>query len=660
MNQSSMSALLNNATLLLALSIIQEVSYWIPGKYNKYRPILSGLMISLICIAIMSMPLTLKDGVIFDTRSILISVTGLTLGSVPTVIITLVAVMYRMYIGGAGMFAGLATILASAIIGRTWRRWVYPKFKKFRQLNIYIMSVVVHAVMLACQLLIPYPDNINVISEIALPVMLIYPIASVLLAMLLIRQQERRDFEDELRESEGKYISYIENSPHAVFIIDGMGNYLEVNKRATQMSGYSKEELLKMNMRQIKEKDYISVSLHHLKMMKQKGTMKAELKNIHKNGTVRWWSVEGTKLGEDRFLIYSTDITDKKKAEQNLVYFIYHDALTGVYNRKYYEEAKMRMDIPDNLPISILIADINGVRLVNEAFGFAQGDHLIQVTANILKSYCREDDVLARIGGDEFALLLPDTDGIEAFELIDEIYEQCEIFNKNCREEFLEINLSIGVDTKKSTNENINETEKKADEHLRSKKLLNSKSVYNNLIASMMSTVYEKSQETEEHAKRLVEMTNKIGQELNLSQKSLGELELFCLLHDIGKVVIDDRILKKDTALTKEEWKEMKRHPEAGYKIARSSPDLAAVAEYILAHHERWDGGGYPRGLKGEEIPLLCRILAVVDAYDAMTNDRFYRKALDKEIAMEEIKKNKWTQFDGQIVDIFEKIMEST
>jgi diguanylate cyclase (GGDEF)-like protein/PAS domain S-box-containing protein len=654
-----MGALLNNATLLLALSIIQEVSYQIPNKYSKYRPILNGLFTSFICIAIMSMPLVLKDGVIFDTRSILMSITALTLGLVPTVITAFVAMMYRIAIGGPGVYAGIATILSSAFIGLMWRGYVYPKFKKFRHINIYIMSVIVHAAMLACQLLIPYPYNINVIKEIALPVMLIYPIASVLLAIMLIHQQERRKIEDDLRESEARYISYIENSPHAVFVIDSKGDYVEVNQRAMEMSGYSKDELLKMNMQQIKDKDYISMSFHHLEMMKQKGTMKAEIKNIHKNGSVRWWSVEGTKLAEDRFLVYSTDITDRKKAEQDLVYFIYHDALTGLYNRKYYEEAKIKYDILSNLPISILIADINGVRLVNEAYGFTQGDRLIQATANILQGCCRESDLLARIGGDEFVLLLPDTDGIEAFELIDEIYEQCKIFNRNLKEEFLEINLSIGFDTKESMDENITETEKKADEYLRSQKLLNSKSVYNNLVTSMMSTVYEKSQETEEHAKRLVEMTKKIGQELNLSQKSLGELELFCLLHDIGKVVIDDRILKKDTALTDEEWKIMKRHPEAGYKIARSSPELAVVAEYILAHHERWDGGGYPRGLKGEEIPLLCRILAVVDAYDAMTNDRFYRKALDKKTAMEEIKKNKWTQFDGQIVDIFEKIMES-
>jgi diguanylate cyclase (GGDEF)-like protein len=385
--------------------------------------------------------------------------------------------------------------------------------------------------------------------------------------------------------------------------------------------------------------------------------MKAELKNRLKNGKERWWGVEGVRLSEDRFLIYSTDITDRKKAEEKLVYLIYHDSLTNLYNRKYYEEVKARMDVLDCLPLSILIIDINGVRLINEAFGYKEGDQLIQETAMMLKKCCRGEDILARIGGDEFALLLPKTSEYDAILLVDKIYAACESYNRTNKKKPFEINLSIGYDTKVYPYEDLAEKEKEADEYLRRKKLLNAKSVYNNLITSMMSTVYEKSQETEEHAKRLVEMTRQIGQELQLPQKSLGELELFCLLHDIGKVVIDDRILKKNTALTDEEWQEMRRHPEVGYKIASSSPELAGVAEYILAHHERWDGKGYPRGLKEEEIPILSRILAVVDAYDAMVNDRFYRKALSKENAMKEIIANAGTQFDPQIVEIFKEII---
>jgi HD-GYP domain-containing protein (c-di-GMP phosphodiesterase class II) len=125
------------------------------------------------------------------------------------------------------------------------------------------------------------------------------------------------------------------------------------------------------------------------------------------------------------------------------------------------------------------------------------------------------------------------------------------------------------------------------------------------------------------------------------------------MLHDIGKIGIDNSILNKPGKLSKNEWEIMKKHSEIGYRIAMSSPELEPIAEYILAHHERWDGNGYPQGLKGEEIPLLSRILAVVDSYDAMTEDRVYRKAMTHQAAIEEIKKNAGTQFDPNIAQIF-------
>ena len=135
--------------------------------------------------------------------------------------------------------------------------------------------------------------------------------------------------------------------------------------------------------------------------------------------------------------------------------------------------------------------------------------------------------------------------------------------------------------------------------------------------------------------------------------KELDELALLAVLHDVGKVGIKESILQKPEPLAPEELEEMKKHPEIGYHIAYNTPELMPIAEYILAHHERWDGNGYPRGLKGEEIPLLCRILAVADAYDAMTSDRLYRKAMNSQEAMAEIERNAGKQFDPKVVKVF-------
>ena len=129
------------------------------------------------------------------------------------------------------------------------------------------------------------------------------------------------------------------------------------------------------------------------------------------------------------------------------------------------------------------------------------------------------------------------------------------------------------------------------------------------------------------------------------------------MLHDIGKIGISDQILNKPSALNEDELAIMRTHPEIGYRIAMASPDLAPIADLILTHHERWDGKGYPNQIAGEKIPLLSRILAVADAYDAMTEDRVYRKALPRERAIEEIRKNAGTQFDPQIAALFLEIV---
>ena len=657
MDQTVFVPLINNAALLLVLSVIYEATYLLRSKYRNIQPVLNGLLIALICVLIMSMPFTLQPGIIYDTRSILICVTALFFGSIPTAVTAAAAVVFRLSLGGSGTLPGIAVIAASALIGLAWRRWLYPKSNKWHWLSIYAMSLTVHIAMLACMLMLPYPESLNVIRKIAVPVMVVYPAASVLLSMLLMRQQDRRRLEDALKESEKKYKSYIENAPDGIFITDETGHFTEVNRAASEITGYSKDELLNMKISDFLPDGSKEAGSNHFNKLLETGLSKGEIEYKHKNGSTRWWNVDAVKLSDHRFLGFSKDITATKKAEEELIYLSYHDQLTELFNRRYFEIQTRKYDNSNTLPLSVITGDINGLKMINNAFGNAEGDRLIVDTAKIIKSCCRDGDIPARTGGGDFKILMPKTDFETAFSVLKEIQKACDVHNAKLSNEAYFINISMGFATKTDAEESFDSVMKIAEKYLYQRKLLENKSSRSSIIASITATMYAKSQETEEHCGRLVEISKMIGEALKLSERELDELALLAKLHDIGKVGIPERILLNPGKLSEAEWAEMKKHPEVGYRIALAAPELEPIAEYILYHQEHWDGKGYPKNLAGEKIPLLSRIIAIADAYDAMTQDRVYRKAMTHEAALEEIKKNAGTQFDPQIAMLFIEVV---
>ena len=354
------------------------------------------------------------------------------------------------------------------------------------------------------------------------------------------------------------------------------------------------------------------------------------------------------------------DVSEQKHKEKVQIYQSYHDVLTGLYNRSFFEEEMKRLDSGRQMPISIIMGDVNGLKLTNDVFGHDEGDTLLRRIAALLSSCCRADDIVARTGGDEFCILLPSTEAEGAEEICQRIYNACSEQDVGNGAAALRLSISLGYATKESAERRLPSVLKAAEDSMYKRKLLESRGQHSSIVSSIRSTLSEKSHETEDHSYRLMNYARMVGMKAMLNSDQLSDLELLALMHDIGKITVDDAILNKSGPLTKAEWEVLKKHPEMGYRIASSSPELLAIANCILAHHERWDGKGYPQGLSGADIPLLSRILSIVDSYDAMTQDRVYRKGLTREQAMEELRRNTGTQFDPELVDIFIQCIEET
>lgn len=485
-------------------------------------------------------------------------------------------------------------------------------------------------------------------------------------AAVLQKNNELEDANRSLNESREQLRLILDSTAEAIFGVDMQLRCTFCNTSAVEMLGLkSAEELLGKDMHE----------LIHYKNRNGEPLPKTECSfmrtcvdgiAIHADDEV-FWRPNGTsfevaynsypqyKNGElVGAVVTFVDNTLKKIHEQQIEYFSSHDSLTGLLNRSYFETILKKTDTKSNLPISIIMGDLNGLKLTNDIFGHSAGDELLIKVAENLKKICRNEDLIGRWGGDEFVVLLPRTKREDAKAIMSRIKDVLLKEKVNA----IRCSMSLGCDTKTDPDQSLDLVMKNAESEMYKEKVMTRNKVSADMINALIMFLYGKSQREERHSSSVSELCKEIGEALALPDTEVAQLRSAGFLHDIGKIGIDASVvLKNEETYTETEESEYRLHPVIGYRILNLFDNTLNLAESVYSHHERWDGTGFPRGLKGREIPLNARIIAVAGRYDTLLNDS-PDGVKDSDQVLEELQKEAGTRLDPHIVDVFIKMMK--
>ncbi|MEA5033025.1 MAG: diguanylate cyclase [Sphaerochaeta sp.] len=355
----------------------------------------------------------------------------------------------------------------------------------------------------------------------------------------------------------------------------------------------------------------------------------------------------------DGVVLVFRDCTEKRNKQERILHFSYSDPMTGLKNRRAFEEEVHRLNHVRYCPLVLVIADVNNLKLTNDAFGHDAGDTLLRTVAEILRKECRETDIVARIGGDEFVILLPNTDAEHANVIIDRINASI----ATARVKDMPVSVSFGKSVKLVRSNNMDELFREAEHEMYRKKVAERPQIRKRIIDQLLSSLFSQNPEEQVHSERVGRLCRMIAEHAGLGDDEVDEMQLAGVMHDIGKVALGSEFLATESLVDELEGSTVLRHPEVGYNILSATSQYGAIAEFVLAHHERWDGTGYPSGLKGPAIPLQGRILALADSYSLMTTAEPNGLGLSDREALGKISMEAGSKYDPELTTLLTQLV---
>ena len=467
----------------------------------------------------------------------------------------------------------------------------------------------------------------------------------------------QKQIENNLREENIELQRYVSVTKDLFCIFSFGGKIIKINRAWRESLGYNDSQMIGKSIFEIIVNDDVYATKFAIsESVKSGGLDKFVNRVLNHKGIVHYyeWRV---KVFENSIYASGRDISDLIMTREKLEYYHNRDTLTGMYQRSFIQSSSEAMVLPYQLPLSVIFVDLNGLKLINDSYGHDQGDELLRTISEKMLSYQREGDIFVRYGGDEFVLLLPYTPYDVAYSLADKI-KNSDTLKISGRFPSEWVSISLGVATKTGIEDSVEDIILEADRLMYEDKLRKSRKHKNSIIEGIKSNPRLLRKWDPIHAENVADHAGKIAERMGLEPYLQELVKKAALVHDIGKITIPSKILNKDSSLTQKELEQIKRHPESGYQILRSVDEYASVAMIVLSHHEWVDGSGYPEKLKGEDIPLASRIIAVADSYDAMTSGRTYTDCKTKEEAIQELRACAGSQFDPEVVSVFiEKVL---